>query len=349
LASAYPQPGLRRQADLSKTSNNLPLIAVTSGEPAGIGPDICLRLAAEPIAARLVVLGDRDLFASRAAALIPALSIQAIDRLTAVGPHRAGRLILAPVPLAEPAAPGKLNPANSPAVLRMLEIAAQACMQGDADAIVTAPVQKSVINAAGLRFSGHTEFLAQLTGIDKPVMLLTSQSLRVALVTTHLPLAEVPAAINRETVAATLRIVDQDLRQRFGIAKPRIHVLGLNPHAGENGVLGREEIETIAPVIAELQRDGLEVHGPIPADSAFTPAALATADVVVAMYHDQGLPVIKSQDFGEIVNVTLGLPIVRTSVDHGTALTLAGTGRAQHSSLRAAVELAIELARIRHS
>jgi 4-hydroxythreonine-4-phosphate dehydrogenase len=248
------------------------------------------------------------------------------------------------VPLATPVTPGQLDPANARAVLRMLEIAGRACLEGLADAMVTAPVQKSTINAAGIPFSGHTEFLAELTGTPRVVMLLASKSLRVALVTTHLPLAAVPAAITRESLTTTLRIVDADLRARFGIARPRITVLGLNPHAGEDGVLGSEEIETIRPVLEALRQEGLELKGPVAADSAFTAAALADCDVVVAMYHDQGLAPLKARHFGEIVNVTLGLPIVRTSVDHGTALTLAGTGRASHASLRAAFELALELA-----
>lgn len=248
------------------------------------------------------------------------------------------------VPLAESARAGHLEPANARAVVRMLEIGARACLDRTADALVTAPVQKSVINQAGIGFPGHTEFLAALTGAPHPVMLLRSARLSVALATTHLPLADVAGAITRASLMQTIRVVDHDLRRRFGIAEPRIMVLGLNPHAGENGVLGTEEQDTIAPAVAELADSGLRVFGPVSADSAFTPASLERADVVVAMYHDQGLPVLKAQDFGEIVNVTLGLPIIRTSVDHGTALSLAGTGRASHASLRAATELAIRIA-----
>jgi 4-hydroxythreonine-4-phosphate dehydrogenase len=225
----------------------------------------------------------------------------------------------------------------------MLELAARACMAGSADAMVTAPVQKSTINEAGIPFSGHTEFLAELTGTPRVVMLLASDRLRVALATTHLPLAEVPAAITRADLTTTIGIIDRDLRTRFGFARPRILVLGLNPHAGENGVLGSEEVTTIRPVVEELRDRGIDLRGPVAADTAFTARSLAQCDVVLAMYHDQGLAPLKAQHFGEIVNITLGLPIIRTSVDHGTALDLAATGRADHRSLRAALEQAIAL------
>jgi 4-hydroxythreonine-4-phosphate dehydrogenase len=253
-------------------------------------------------------------------------------------------LQLVPVPLAENATAGRLNPANARAVIAMLELAADACLRGEAAALVTAPVHKSVINQAGIPFSGHTEFLARRTGTDSVVMLLASPTLRVALATTHLPLAAVPAAITHAGLVSTIGIVDRDLRRRFGIARPRILVLGLNPHAGEDGVLGTEESDIIRPAVEEQRARGLDVNGPVAADSAFTPDALAGVDVVLAMYHDQGLTPLKARHFGEIVNVTLGLPILRTSVDHGTALSLAGTGRAAHSSLAAALALAIELA-----
>jgi len=252
-----------------------------------------------------------------------------------------------PVPLAEPATPGRLNPANARAVIGMLEAAARACLGGQAAAMVTAPLQKSVVNAAGIPFTGHTEYLAALTGTPRVVMLLASDTLRVALATTHLPLARVPAAITFADLTTTLTIVDHDLRQRFAIDAPRILVLGLNPHAGEDGVLGTEEKTTIRPVVEAMRARGIDAIGPVSADTAFTAASLARCDVVVAMYHDQGLPVLKARQFGEIVNVTLGLPIIRTSVDHGTALELAGTGAARHASLRAALELAIRLARRR--
>lgn len=343
MAPAVAGSGVYQEAALSRPHRTPPFIALTSGEPAGIGPDVCCGLALEKIAARLAVLGDPALFAARIRALELDLTIQPIDDIADAPPHRPGRLSLVPVDLAVAAEPGRLDPANARAVVDMLEAGARACMDGRADALVTAPVQKSVINAAGIAFSGHTEFLGALTGA-RPVMLLASPGLKVALVTTHLPLADVPAAITKDSLSSTLRIVDLDLRRRFGYARPRILVLGLNPHAGENGVLGGEERGIIEPVVAELEAEGLNLIGPVSADSAFTETSLARCDVVVAMYHDQGLPVIKAQDFGDTVNVTLGLPIVRTSVDHGTALDLAATGRASHASLRAAVELAIRLA-----
>ena len=248
------------------------------------------------------------------------------------------------MPLAVPVTPGRLDPANARGVVRTLELAARACLAGEAAAMVTAPVQKSTINEGGIRFSGHTEYLAELTGTRRVVMLLASAKLKVALVTTHLPLAAVPAAITRDALEATLRIVDADFRSRFLVARPRITVLGLNPHAGEAGVLGREEIETIGPVVEALRGEGLLLRGPVAGDTAFTDDALGDTDVVVAMYHDQGLGPLKARHFGEIVNVTLGLPIIRTSVDHGTALPLAGSGKARHASLRAALDFALGLA-----
>jgi 4-hydroxythreonine-4-phosphate dehydrogenase len=344
VASAHAGSGVRRQKALSQPPVSSPVIAVTSGEPAGIGPDICIRLALDAIDARLSVYGDPAVFAARAAMLGLDLTIERLDDIAASAPHRPGRLQLVPVATAHAVDPGRLDPANAPSVIAMLTAATAACVNGTADALVTAPVHKSVINQAGIAFSGHTEYLGQLTGAKQTVMLLTSPRLRVALATTHLPLSRVPAAISREGLATTVRIIDHDLKHRFGFEHPRIMVLGLNPHAGENGVLGSEELTTIAPAVADLVRDGLDVFGPVSADTAFTHTSLQRCDVVLAMYHDQGLPVLKAQAFGEIVNVTLGLPIVRTSVDHGTALTLAGTGQASHASLRTAVDLAIELA-----
>ncbi|HEY5665243.1 MAG TPA: 4-hydroxythreonine-4-phosphate dehydrogenase PdxA [Gammaproteobacteria bacterium] len=343
---AAPAAGrsLHRQEDLTRSPRSAPLVVLTSGEPAGIGPDICLELAADTIDARLVALGDPELFASRARALGIELDLVVVADLAEARPHRSGSLQLLPIALPAEVRPGELDTRNAPAVVEMLETAANACREGQADALVTAPVQKSVISAAGIPFTGHTEFLGELTGVGKPVMLLASSRLRVALATTHLPLARVPEAITRDSLDATIRIVDRDLRRWFGLPNPRICVLGLNPHAGEDGMLGTEEQTTIGPAVAALREDGIDVFGPVSADSAFTATSLARSDVVVAMYHDQGLPVLKAQDFGEIVNVTLGLPIVRTSVDHGTALEIAGTGRASAASLRAAVRLAIEMA-----
>ncbi len=324
-------------------SNSLPLILVSSGEPAGIGPDISLALAARPWPARLAVLGDVNLIESRARALRLQVELVACRDVDAVGPHEPGRLAVLPIPLPVPAVPGTLDPRNAPYVLAMLRRATDLCVAGTARALVTAPVQKSVIVQSGTAFSGHTELLAELTGAPQPVMLLAGKTLRVALATTHLPLRAVPAALDRAKLESTIRIVHRDLARLFRLERPRILVLGLNPHAGESGTLGSEEQTVIEPAVRALAAEGLDVTGPVSADTAFTPDSLARCDVVVAMYHDQGLPVLKALSFGEIVNVTLGLPIVRTSVDHGTALALAGTGRAIPNSLFAAVELALEL------
>jgi 4-hydroxythreonine-4-phosphate dehydrogenase len=323
-----------------------PRLALTAGEPAGIGPELLLALAGEPWPAQLVAIADRDLLAARAAAVpgLPPIALHAFDPGADATPHVPGHLPVLPIPLARPAVPGQLDPANAAAVLATLDAAVDGCRDGRFDAMVTGPVQKSVIADAGFAFSGHTEYLAARCGVERVVMLLVAGTLRVALATTPLPLAAVPAAITRELLEQTLRILDGDLRQRFGLAAPRIAVLGLNPHAGEGGHLGREELDVISPVLEALRADGLDLAGPLPADTAFTPRALAGVDAVLAMYHDQGLPVLKHAGFGEAVNVTLGLPIVRTSVDHGTALDLAGSGKADTGSLRAAVKLAIELA-----
>jgi len=326
----------------------LPRIALTSGEPAGIGPELCAMLAASAdLDAELVCLGDRDLLATRARAAGIELELQDFDTAAAPRRHRRGVLQVAHRPLAVASEPGRLDPANAGYVLDLLDAALAGIQSRRFDAMVTAPVQKSVINDAGVPFSGHTEYLAERTGADLPVMLLVAGTLRVALATTHLPLTEVSAAITRARLDATLRIVDADLRRLWGLARPRIAVCGLNPHAGESGHLGREEITTIAPAIEAARRAGLCVAGPLPADTVFLPRELAQHDVVLAMYHDQGLPVLKHAGFGEAVNVTLGLPVIRTSVDHGTALSLAGSGRADVGSLRAATQLAIEFAQRR--
>jgi 4-hydroxythreonine-4-phosphate dehydrogenase len=295
-----------------------PLIALTSGEPAGIGPELCLKLAREPLPARVIAIGDRSLLA--------------------------GFPDVEHVALARPARPGKLDPANGRYVLAVLDRALRGCMEGEFAAMVTAPVQKSTINDAGIAFTGHTEYLAERSNAPHPVMMLVGGGLRVALATTHLPLSEVPGNITRESLGKTLRILDADLRKRFRIARPRILVAGLNPHSGESGHLGREEMEIIAPAIRAARAEGIDADGPIPADTLFVPERLAKADCALAMYHDQGLPVLKYASFGRGVNVTLGLPFVRTSVDHGTALDLAGTGRADAGSLLEALKLAIELA-----
>jgi len=322
----------------------IPRIAITTGEPAGVGPELILEIARQAWPAELVVLGDPRLLASRARALGRQIGIAEFTPGAAPSASRAGRIVVADMPLPAPVVAGRLDPRNGPWVLDLLREAARGCQQGWFDALVTAPVHKGIINDAGIPFTGHTEFLARLTGAPTPVMLLVAGQLRVALVTTHLPLKAVPAAITRERVATTARILDDGLRRRFGLASPRITILGLNPHAGESGHLGMEEIEQISPAIAELRAAGLGVTGPVPADTAFIEANLQGVDAVLAMYHDQGLPVLKHRGFGNAVNVTLGLPVIRTSVDHGTALDLAGTGRADAGSLRAAVLLAIDMA-----
>jgi 4-hydroxythreonine-4-phosphate dehydrogenase len=319
-----------------------PRIALTAGEPAGIGPELCVRLAQEPQAAQLVAVADPALLAARAATLGLPLTLREFAPAVAAPPPAAGTLDVIPVPLACPAEAGSLDPRNAPYVLETLRRAVAACRAGKVDALVTGPVHKGVVNDAGIAFSGHTEFLAALTG-GEPVMMLACPGLRVALATTHLPLAAVPAAITAERLTRVLRVLHHDLVARFGITEPRILVCGLNPHAGEGGHLGREEIEVIAPVVARLRAEGLRLEGPLPADTVFVPARLAQADAVLAMYHDQGLPVLKHLGFGTAVNITLGLPLIRTSVDHGTALELAGTGRADLGSLRAAVRTAIDL------
>lgn len=320
----------------------LPVVAVTSGEPAGIGPDICLALAAQRPACRAVILADRELLAARAARLGLALRLCAFDPARSPA---ADALEVLHLPLAAPVTAGRLDPANSPYVLALLDRAVAGCSDGSFAAMVTAPVHKGVINDAGIPFTGHTEYLAALTSTPRVVMMLAGGGLRVALATTHLALAQVADAITRESLEATLRILHSALQQRFGIAAPRILVAGLNPHGGEGGHLGREEIEIISPVLDRLRRAGMRLDGPFPADTLFTPQVLARGDCVLAMYHDQGLPVLKYASFGKGVNVTLGLPIVRTSVDHGTALELAGSGKADPGSLIAAIETALEMVR----
>jgi 4-hydroxythreonine-4-phosphate dehydrogenase len=323
----------------------VPRIVVTSGEPAGIGPDACIALARQDWPAELVIAGDAKLLAQTAADLGGAAVLSTYDPAVAPTVSRAGTLGLLDIPAPHAVLAGRLDTRNAASVIAMLDRACDGCLRGEFAAMVTAPVQKSTLIEAGFDFTGHTEYLAARTRAALPVMMLQNAALRVALVTTHLPLAEVARAITAARLLATLKIVHDDLSRRFGIAAPRIAVLGLNPHAGESGHLGREEIDVIEPVLLQLRAQGLDVRGPVPADTAFTPQFLASGvDVLVAMYHDQGLPVIKREGFGHTVNVTLGLPIIRTSVDHGTALSLARTGRADTGSLEAAVRLAIELA-----
>lgn len=312
-------------------AGRLPSIAVTSGEPAGIGPDICLALVKANLPARIVVLGDRDLLAGRARRL--GIAIDGLD--------------IRHIPLRAPVAPGHLDPANAPYVLDILDAALAGCVRGEFAAMVTAPVHKGVINDAGIPFTGHTEYLAEKTNTPRVVMMLAGtgelSGLRVALATTHLPLKDVPAAITADDLTTTIRILHADLVGKFGLPRPRILVAGLNPHAGEGGHLGREEIEIIGPVLDRLRGEGMDLVGPLPADTLFTRKVLAGSDAQLAMYHDQGLAVLKYAAFEEGINITLGLPILRTSVDHGTALDLAGSGRADPRSLFAAVRLAAEI------
>lgn len=337
-------PATRRSIRRNQDVVYVPRIVLTSGEPAGIGPDGCVVLAQDNWQADLVVAADVNVLRDAASALGLPLAVEAYDASLPTKAHRAGVLRVLHVPTAQPVIAGKLDPRNAAYVIAMLERACDGCMNGEFAAMVTAPVQKSTLMDGGFAFTGHTEFLAARSRAAMPVMLLAAGDLRVALVTTHLPLSEVPQAITRERLERTLRIVHTDLERHFSLSAPRIAVLGLNPHAGESGHLGREEIEVIEPVIRSLRAEGFDLQGPIPADTAFTPEALGKADVLVAMYHDQGLPVVKHLGFGNAVNVTLGLPIVRTSVDHGTALGLARTGKADVGSLRAALDMAIELA-----
>lgn len=317
-----------------------PVIALTSGEPAGIGPELCLMLARTELPADIVVLGDAGLLSARGEALG---SGAALPRHVP-GAKTASTAVLH-VPLEVPSTAGRLDSANAPYVLALLDQAVDGCMTGAFDAIVTAPVHKAAINDAGIAFTGHTEYLALRAGAPCPVMMLVGGGLRVALATTHLALADVPRAITRDGLLATLRVIDRDLRERFGLARPRILVSGLNPHSGEAGHLGREEIDALVPALEDAAREGIAVEGPIPADTLFIPQRLEKADCVLAMYHDQGLPVLKYASFGRGVNVTLGLPFVRTSVDHGTALEIAGQGTADPGSLIEAVHLAAALAR----
>ncbi|SEW15250.1 4-hydroxythreonine-4-phosphate dehydrogenase PdxA [Luteibacter sp. 329MFSha] len=328
-------------------ATTLPRLAVTAGEPAGVGPELLVRLAASDIAADLVAITDRDLL--RRAAASCGVDIEIVDDDGTRIPRRPGGSIrLRHVPLGASERPGLPDPRNARHVLDMLALAADGCLSGDFDAVVTGPVQKSSINEGGVAFSGHTEFFAERAGAEV-VMMLASPELRVTLATTHLPLSAVPSAVTPDLLERTLRIVAGSLMSLFGIPHPRIAVLGLNPHAGEGGHMGREELDTIIPLMERLRAEGMDLLGPMPADTAFVPAMRDRYDAVLAMYHDQALPVLKSEAFDRTVNVTLGLPFIRTSVDHGTALDLAGTGKADPASLFAATRLAIDLARHRTS
>jgi 4-hydroxythreonine-4-phosphate dehydrogenase len=321
----------------------LPRIAITAGEPAGIGLDICVKLAHTAVHAALVVLADPHALQARAAQLNLPLTQHCYKD---VAPAHAGdgSLCVLPVLAGATVTAGTLDPKNSPYVLAMLDQAREGCEADTFDAMVTAPVHKGIINDAGIAFTGHTEYLADTTGTPQVVMMLVGGGMRVALATTHLPLTQVSNAITRESLTTTLRILHQDLVQKFGISNPTIYVAGLNPHAGENGYLGDEEINTINPVLDTLRAEGMQLIGALPADTMFSQKNLAKADAFLAMYHDQGLTVLKHASFGEGVNVTLGLPIIRTSVDHGTALDIAGTGQADVGSMLSAINLAIEIA-----
>lgn len=323
--------------------SNSARIALSVGEPAGIGPDICLAASQRDWPVELVLIADHEMLSARAKTLGISVELHSFDR----DEHKrstSGTLSIMHQPLAGAVRPGRITVANASGVLSALDTACDGCLSGEFAAMVTAPINKAAISDSGVAFLGHTEYLAARTGTERVVMLLTSDTLRVALATTHLPLSQVPLAIQTDELLATLRILNADLLSKFRVTNPKISVLGLNPHAGEGGHLGREDIEIIAPAISTARLEGIDVRGPFPADTAFNQKLMADTDAYLAMYHDQGLPVLKYASFGSAVNVTLGLPIIRTSVDHGTALEIAGTGEADPSSLFAALESAINLA-----
>jgi|SRR5579871_292848 len=329
---------------MATSTDTVPRIALTSGEPAGIGPELCLALAGNELPCELVCFGDRSMLEQRARSLGLRVALQDWQRSAPRRTHIPGTLAIAHLPLAVPSSPGNPDPANSSYVLALIDRALDGTLAGEFDALVTAPVHKGLINDAGIAFTGHTEYLAARSGGTHPVMMLVTGELRVALATTHLPLKAVSAAITADSLCETAAIIARDLESHFGIRKPRIAVCGLNPHAGESGHLGDEELRVIAPAIERMRAAGLEVSGPLPADTVFVPQVLRGFDAVLAMYHDQGLPVVKHAGFERAVNVTLGLPLIRTSPDHGTAFDRAGTGRADGRSLLAAVQLAVRLA-----
>lgn len=328
------------------TSNaRYPRIALTAGEPAGIGSDLCIQIAHQQQQCELVVIADPELLQQRADSLGLAIILEPVDLQQASKPAPAGIIRYLPEKLMVNSLAGVLDSRNAQYVLNTLQVALNGCLSGQFDAMVTAPVHKGIINEAGITFTGHTEFLADGAGVDKVVMMLATASLRVALATTHLPLTEVSSAITKQSLTQVITILNQSMQQQFGIEQPRIAVCGLNPHAGEGGHLGREEIDIINPVIEQFKQQGLAISGSWPADTVFVNDKLQDFDVVLAMYHDQGLPVLKHQGFGQAVNITLGLPFIRTSVDHGTALELAGTGKANSGSLEAAIDMAINMVR----
>ncbi len=319
-------------------------IGITPGEPAGIGPDLLIRLAQQDWPVELVVCANAALLTERAAQLQLPLTLIAYDAAKPARPQQAGSLTIADFALAEPVVPGQLNAANGHYVINTLTYAGEKAVSGEFAAIVTGPVHKGIINQAGIPFSGHTEFFALQSNTPYVVMMLATEGLRVALATTHIPLAYVAKAITADRLTKVLTILHQDLQQKFAIANPRIYVCGLNPHAGEDGHLGREELDIISPTLQQLRQTGMDLVGPLPADTLFQPKYLDNADAVLAMYHDQGLPVLKHMGFGRSVNISLGLPLIRTSVDHGTALELAGTGNADAGSFFHALNQAMVLA-----
>lgn len=322
-------------------------IALTPGEPAGIGPDLVVTLAQSAQAHEIVAIADPSLLQERARQLGLPLQIRIVNLTDDPRPSAPTELAVLPIELATQVTPGQLNVRNAHYILNTLDAAIDGCVSGHFAALVTGPVHKSVINDAGVDFSGHTEYLADRTATEKVVMMLATKGLRVALATTHLPLKDVAAAINQKELMQVIAILHRDLQQQFGITQPKIYVCGLNPHAGEGGHLGREEIDIIEPALEKLRAQGMDLIGPLPADTLFTPKYLDHADAVLAMYHDQGLPVLKYKGFGQAVNVTLGLPIIRTSVDHGTALDLAATGKADLGSLRTALGYALDMVEAR--
>ncbi|MCK5531221.1 4-hydroxythreonine-4-phosphate dehydrogenase PdxA [Halopseudomonas sp.] len=324
-------------------------LAITAGEPAGIGPDLCMMLAQHPSPCERVIIADPQLLRDRAQQLGLPVELLPFDPDALPVAQAAGQLHVLPVTLGTACTPGQLDAGNSAYVLKTLRLAGEGALSGLFDAIVTAPVHKGIINEAGVPFSGHTEFFAEQTATDQVVMMLACPGLRVALATTHLPLRQVADAITGPLIERVVRILHSDLVNKFGLSAPRILVCGLNPHAGEDGHLGREELDIIIPALERLRNEGIELVGPLPADTLFTPKHLDQADAVLAMYHDQGLPVLKHKGFGNAVNITLGMPIIRTSVDHGTALDLAGTGQANPGSLQVALDTAIQMINARRA
>ncbi|AFR05035.1 4-hydroxythreonine-4-phosphate dehydrogenase PdxA [Pectobacterium brasiliense] len=330
-----------------QTESNTPRVVITPGEPAGIGPDLVIALAQQAWPVELVICADPDLLLSRALQLSMPLTLRDYQPGQPAQPQQAGSLTILPIAAPATIIPGQLNVANSAYVVETLARACDGCLNGEFAALITGPVHKGIINDAGVPFSGHTEFFADRSRCDRVVMMLATEELRVALATTHLPLAAVSAAITRQSLHEVITILHHDLQTKFGIAQPQIYVCGLNPHAGEGGHMGREELDVINPALDELRQQGITLVGPLPADTLFQPKYLQHADAVLAMYHDQGLPVLKYQGFGRAVNITLGLPFIRTSVDHGTALELAATGSADPGSFITALNLAIKM--IKHS